>query len=211
VTEQSAPPLEAAETSATSPVEEGNRERIIAQAIRLFCEKGYEATSVREIVEAVGVTKPVLYYYFKNKDELFRFILQNSMDPLFEEIQAVVQDPNLDFWSKLTNLIDLHIEGARQEPELVRFLHAVAFSNLYRDTFDFQENWIRTLRILAELFADAQKKGLLRDDRSPLFLVRNFMGMTYSEIRSLVYSPEILDSPISSKDIVDLFRKGAMP
>ncbi len=52
------------------------RQRLLQAALDLFTEKGYAATSVREIVDAAGVTKPVLYYYFKSKEgiylELFR-------------------------------------------------------------------------------------------------------------------------------------------
>ena len=43
-------------------------EGILQAAVRLFARKGYEATSTREIVEAAGVTKPMIYYYFKNKE-----------------------------------------------------------------------------------------------------------------------------------------------
>ena len=52
------------------------RQRLLQAALDLFTEKGYASTSVREIVDAAGVTKPVLYYYFKSKEgiylELFR-------------------------------------------------------------------------------------------------------------------------------------------
>jgi AcrR family transcriptional regulator len=52
------------------------KQRLLQAALDLFTERGYAATSVREIVDAAGVTKPVLYYYFKNKEgiylELFR-------------------------------------------------------------------------------------------------------------------------------------------
>lgn len=45
--------------------EESTCERIVTVALKLFCQKGYEATAVHEIVDAAKVTKPVLYYYFK--------------------------------------------------------------------------------------------------------------------------------------------------
>jgi len=58
------------------PPEAEVRERLLSCASELFTRKGYAATTVREIVTAAGVTKPVLYYYFKNKEgiylELFR-------------------------------------------------------------------------------------------------------------------------------------------
>ncbi|MBZ6474621.1 TetR/AcrR family transcriptional regulator [Streptomyces griseocarneus] len=44
--------------------------RLLAAATRLFAERGYDRTSVQEIVEAAGVTKGALYHYFGSKDDL---------------------------------------------------------------------------------------------------------------------------------------------
>lgn len=47
------------------------RERLLSGATELFASKGYAATTVREIVERAGVTKPVLYYYFRSKEGIY--------------------------------------------------------------------------------------------------------------------------------------------
>lgn len=52
-------------------VDPGARLRLLASATELFNRKGYAATAVREIVAAAGVTKPVLYYYFRNKEGIY--------------------------------------------------------------------------------------------------------------------------------------------
>jgi AcrR family transcriptional regulator len=54
------------------------RERLLIAAVQLFARKGYASTSVREIVEAAGVTKPVLYYYFRNKEGIFIAMMQEA-------------------------------------------------------------------------------------------------------------------------------------
>ncbi len=43
-------------------------ERILSTALDLFAVKGYDATAVREICEAAGITKPTLYHFFGSKD-----------------------------------------------------------------------------------------------------------------------------------------------
>jgi AcrR family transcriptional regulator len=58
--------------------DEGARHRLLVAATRLFARTGYAATSVREIVEAAGVTKPVLYYYFQSKEGLYLAILEET-------------------------------------------------------------------------------------------------------------------------------------
>ncbi|MER7499176.1 helix-turn-helix domain-containing protein [Nonomuraea pusilla] len=49
---------------------EDTRTRIQEIALKLFNEQGYEATSLREIAEELGVTKAALYYHFKTKDDI---------------------------------------------------------------------------------------------------------------------------------------------
>ncbi|MER6945102.1 helix-turn-helix domain-containing protein [Nonomuraea sp. NPDC000554] len=49
---------------------EDTRTRIQEIALELFTEQGYEATSLREIAEKLGVTKAALYYHFKTKDDI---------------------------------------------------------------------------------------------------------------------------------------------
>lgn len=46
------------------------REAVLRTAARLFNEKGFHATSLDEVAERLNVTKPTLYYYVKNKDEI---------------------------------------------------------------------------------------------------------------------------------------------
>jgi AcrR family transcriptional regulator len=64
-------PGPAAATSST-------RARIQEVAIELFIEHGYEATSLREIAERLGVTKAALYYHFKSKEEIVQSLLQDQ-------------------------------------------------------------------------------------------------------------------------------------
>ncbi|MGW5160974.1 TetR/AcrR family transcriptional regulator [Nonomuraea wenchangensis] len=62
------------------------RQRLLAEATRLFAERGFEGTSVQEIVVAAGVTKGAMYHYFDSKDDLLREIygrvLRMQMDRL---------------------------------------------------------------------------------------------------------------------------------
>lgn len=50
------------------------KEKIMEKAVELFSEKGYHGTSVREIAKSVGCSLPMLYYYFKNKNDLYEEI-----------------------------------------------------------------------------------------------------------------------------------------
>ena len=74
----------------TNAVDQKTRARLLEAATALFAEKGYATTSVREIVARAGVTKPVLYYYFGNKEGLLQAILDWAADLQKALLQEVV-------------------------------------------------------------------------------------------------------------------------
>jgi AcrR family transcriptional regulator len=54
------------------------RQRILDAALTLFAEKGYEATSMREISQQLGITKAALYYHFDSKADIVRAMLADT-------------------------------------------------------------------------------------------------------------------------------------
>src|SRR3954471_12922941 len=61
-------------------------------AARLFATQGYEATSVRMIVEAAGVTKPTLYYHFGSKEGLAQALLTLPMSQLARRMRSILEE-----------------------------------------------------------------------------------------------------------------------
>jgi TetR/AcrR family transcriptional regulator, regulator of cefoperazone and chloramphenicol sensitivity len=69
---------------------EETRSRIIAAAMRLFGEKGYEGASTRDIAAAAGVNAPALQYYFDNKEGVLRACIEYIADRAWETLSEVV-------------------------------------------------------------------------------------------------------------------------
>ena len=64
------------------------RDRILGEATRLFVANGYNGISMREIAEAVGVSKAGLYYHFKDKQDLFLAILTDDLSAIAQIVTA---------------------------------------------------------------------------------------------------------------------------
>lgn len=76
---------------AVRPPTNDTEERLLDAALTLFAEKGYEAATVREIIEATGVTRPVLYYYCSSKEDLFKRLVHWKHDEAYRELGSIVQ------------------------------------------------------------------------------------------------------------------------
>lgn len=72
-------------------LEGGKRDEIIKVATMQFFENGYEATSVRSILNEVGGEVGMFYHYFKSKDELFQVVVEKFFDQYREQFYAMVQ------------------------------------------------------------------------------------------------------------------------
>jgi len=75
------------------PDEPDTRTRIQQVALELFTENGYEATSLREIAERLGVTKAALYYHFKTKDEILDSLVNDRVERVAELIEWAQAQP----------------------------------------------------------------------------------------------------------------------
>jgi AcrR family transcriptional regulator len=62
------------------------RRQLFAVALRLFAERGYESTTMDEIAEAAGVTKPLLYQHFSSKRALYLELVDSVAEELLAEI-----------------------------------------------------------------------------------------------------------------------------
>lgn len=74
------------------------KRKIFETSMKLFAQKGYEATSIEEITATVGVAKGTLYYHFASKEEIFNFLVEEGMKLLKNSIQIKT--------SKLSNSLD---------------------------------------------------------------------------------------------------------
>ena len=70
------------------------KRKIFETSMKLFAEKGYDATSIEEITATVGVAKGTLYYHFASKEEIFNFLVVEGMKLLKNSIE--IKTSNLD-------------------------------------------------------------------------------------------------------------------
>jgi AcrR family transcriptional regulator len=102
---------------------------IARAAARLFAERGYDATSVREIVEAAGVAKPTLYYYYRSKEGLAQALITVPLSNLTSTLQRIVSQVE-DPITCLEQVIDAQYNFCREDPDRGRFIYALLFGPL---------------------------------------------------------------------------------
>jgi TetR/AcrR family transcriptional regulator len=101
------------------------RQRLLQAAIALFNQRGYAPTTVREIVDAAGVTKPALYYYFGSKEGIYLAIMQDALTGFMAALDEPLpgqcaRDRIIAFAQRVHALF-------REHNEVVRLVHGVFY------------------------------------------------------------------------------------
>ena len=122
----SQPPIQpaAARPRAAHLGPERRRPLVLDAARRLFVEHGYRGTSMEGIADAAGVTKPVVYRCYPNKQELFRALLEREEQRLLEAVTAALPtelDPT-DLQTVITAGFTALFKAARDEPDSWRIV-----------------------------------------------------------------------------------------
>ena len=104
-------------TTSASPA----RERIVEAATREFAERGFDGGRVDAIVQAAGVNKALLYYYFPNKQALYRGLVLDHLLALGERL-AAAEDPDAPAGEGLARIVESFLDLAAERPFAARFL-----------------------------------------------------------------------------------------
>ena len=142
------------------------RERILAEATKLVHRKGFEATSLSDLMEVTGLKKGCLYFHFSGKDELSLAVLEKAKAEFFRDLDAKLGEQpageRLDHFFK--GALDLNkkkdfeggcifgntaLEMSGKNPRLARFV---------ADVFN---EWIERM---TKIVRDAQNAGAVRKD-----------------------------------------------
>jgi AcrR family transcriptional regulator len=106
--------------------EPNSRARLLETAIDMFAEKGYAGTSVREIVDRAGVSKPVLYYYFQSKEGLFLAILDMA-ENLQKQLLTDILESEGSVMDRLVMLYRRLYAGIDERRSLYKMIHGLIF------------------------------------------------------------------------------------
>jgi AcrR family transcriptional regulator len=95
---------------------------LLDKATTLFAEQGYEATSLQDVAEAVGVSRPALYHYVSSKEDLLTALVDRISSGLAESLGALRRREDLTPTAELLELTELLVRERAASPEQFRIL-----------------------------------------------------------------------------------------
>ncbi len=108
------------------------KRKIFETSMKLFAEKGYDATSIEEITATVGVAKGTLYYHFSSKEEIFNFLIEEGIKLLQNSIDIkTAKFPN--YIDKIKAIVLIQIKIVVKYEDLITILLSQFWGNESRN------------------------------------------------------------------------------
>lgn len=152
--------------------------RIERVARREFARHGFDGASVRQIVADARVTKPVLYYYFKNKRDLFLNLLEGAVAPLCDELERVASGDGTPR-DRMSRIIAAVQGFMKEKPDEFRLLHRAVERRELEVQVLAQKYFRRNFRAISGVLEEGVERG---DFRS-----LDVAQATFSVIAILIY------------------------
>jgi AcrR family transcriptional regulator len=174
-------------------------ESLLAVAVTVFNERGYDGTSMEDLSRRLGIAKSSIYYHVNSKEDLLAMALDRALDGLFTVAEQVVASggPAIE---RLERLVRGSVQVlADRLPYVTLLLRARGNTATERRALARRREFDQ---IVAELVADAERAGDIRPDVDPAITARLLFGL----VNSLVewYRPGRRPSPpTTAGDLAD--------
>ncbi len=150
---------------------EERQEALMSAAVEAFGRNDYKSASTEDIARKAGISKGLLFFYFKNKRELYLYLMQR----LTEKVSATVMD---DEFYKLDDFFELLVYASNSKravlekfPYLLEF-SIRAFYPEHRDVKDAMDNWMqRQIDLALSTYFKNVNFGKFRNDVDPNYVL----------------------------------------
>src|SRR5258707_6955278 len=145
-----------------------SRDEILKAAMRLFASRGFHETSMSEVAREAHVSKALIFWHFKTKEELFVAVVNRLLEPYV--IDFAEEAGALDERAQLKKLVEFYLLFVRENVSSVRFFLAQMLHDP-RLSEGLNEQVLRLYSgyrdLLTELIARSQQKGICKRQLAP--------------------------------------------
>jgi len=133
------------------------KRKIFETSMKLFAEKGYDATSIEEITATVGVAKGTLYYHFSSKEEIFKFLVEEGIKLLKNSI-SIKTAKLMNSLDKLRAIVLIEIKILVKYENFIAIVLSDLWGTSNRSKF-CRKYFFEYMEIIDEIVEEGIKKG----------------------------------------------------
>lgn len=186
-----------------SIAEVSTENKIKDAARKIFTQKGFLATTIRDIAAEADINLASVNYYFRSKERLFESIMDETIGKLFNQIEPVLNNKGMIIEEKVRICVGYYIDSILQNPDFIFFIVSEIMSGRLTNP-----GLVNKMKLLEQSHFAQQLKDLRTDgkiDLHPINLVWNISGMMFFPFLT---RPRILESGyFTSEEFVTLMHE----
>ena len=192
------------------------QQAIVRAARDEFAGRGFHDASLNRVIEAAGISKGSMYYYFDGKEDLYAFIVRIDIEQLFERLGPfpVPGDQSADgFWSTLEDYYLRLMTALAATPDLAALIRGLLAAATAPVLAQAQSDLMRAvLPWLEQAVASGQRAGAIRSDVPSDLLITVVMGMGQAmDVWLMNRQPDQDDLPSLISVLIEMMRGAARP
>ena len=175
--------------------------QIIETSERLFAQKGFDATSVRDIAEDAGINVAMISYYFGSKEKLMEAIFEAKIGKVQMRVEALLKDESLLPFDKMYTLIDEHIERVMHSQHFYRIMISEQLTNKNPAILQtVKQLKVRNAELISQLIKEGQQKGFFKKKVDVVLMLNTMLGTVWQSIISKEHYREFTNSQLLSDE-----------
>lgn len=165
--------------------------QIIGTAERLFANKGFDGTSVRDIADEADINIAMISYYFGSKEKLMEAIFEERMGHVKMRVGSLINDSSITPIAKVNILIDDHIERVMQKQNFSRLMLCELVTNKNPIVVKAANQLkVKNAEVVNELIKDGQAKGDFKKNIDVVLMLNTMFGTVWQAMISQDYYRE---------------------
>lgn len=154
--------------------------QIIETAERLFAQRGFDGTSVRDIAEEAAINVAMISYYFGSKEKLMEAIFEVKIGRVQMRVEELLKDEVLTPIEKIYILVDEHIERVVKSQQFYRIMICEQASNKNAAIMEkVKKLKVKNAELITELIKEGQKKGVFKKKVDVILMLNTMVGTVW--------------------------------
>lgn len=160
--------------------------KILICAEKLFAEKGFEATSIREIAKDAATNVSMISYYFGSKEKLFEAIFEFRRQESLSFAILTAEKTNLNAWEKCEIILEQFVKRIKNNKayHIILQREQINLKN-HNVTKQIEETRIQFLNTFSKIIEEGRKEKIFKKNPSVVLIQTMLLGTLFSSINSL--------------------------
>lgn len=167
------------------------KDAILNAAFAAFGKMGYKKASAKDIADAAGISKAMLFRYFGSKKSLYLYLINLAADEMIQEVEARFKENVTDFFDRITLATEIKLSMMSKHPPMLQFFYSVYLEQDPEVAADIQAFMVRMYQYRDTLAISGLDTSKFKPGVDPILVLNILTRFTEGYINAAPNTPTL--------------------